>query len=110
MKKVEFPTALKAGAFQYKIEVWESREAGASNCWGETNDRLKIVRVDLNYGMLQAATTLLHEILHVAYVRWGVEDGDKEERTISGLEEGLSAMWRDNPDVFAWIHQEMTRG
>lgn len=52
---------------------------------------------------VEAANTLLHEILHACWYTAQIQDEDKEERTITAFANQLTQVWRDNPAVIAWI-------
>lgn len=102
------PSKVKIGLHDYKIEVWPPHEASSAHRYGECNHVLHIIRVDTSHTLVQSGETLLHEIIHAVYAVWNIEDDDKEERTVGGLSLGLATVWRDNPDVFAWIAMNLT--
>lgn len=101
------PTKLKAGWLDYDILVWESVRAAQDRRYGETRHLTHEIMIDLSFGGRQAASTLLHEIFHVVFTIWNIRDEDAEEQTVSSMADGLSTIWRDNPEVFAWIAEQL---
>ncbi|MDE2103806.1 MAG: hypothetical protein KGL39_41595 [Patescibacteria group bacterium] len=104
------PASVKIGWCTYRIEQWDTREAVAANRYGETCHTTSKIRVDTGYGTQQAASTLLHEIMHAVSAIWAMDDEDGEERTVKIMQHGLSTVWRDNPEVMAWIGQHLQHG
>jgi len=58
----------------------------------------------------RAAETLLHEIMHGVYWAYGIDDKDDEERVVSTMAAGLQQVWRDNPELMAWITEAVADG
>ena len=105
---MELPKSVKVGAWTYRIEEWPTRRAAADGKYGETDHAGSQILIDTGYGRQRATTTLLHELLHCVWRVWCSTDEDSHERTVTIFEEGLAAVWRDNPDVMAWIHRGLT--
>lgn len=109
-KNSDLPASVKVGWATYRIEKWNPREAVATNRYGETNHLSNTIRVDTSYGTQQAASTLLHEIMHAVCTLWARADQDEEERTVKVMQHGLCTVWRDNPEVMAWIGHHLQHG
>ena len=45
--------------------------------------------------------------MHACWYDGGLEDEDKQERTINVLANQLTQVWRDNPHVVAWIDAQL---
>lgn len=103
------PKCVKVGAWNYEIQRWDSKDADDARKYGETSNNQKIIRVDDSFTPQQTASTLLHEIIHAIYCRWRIEKPFDEEQIVDRLTEGLSAVWRDNPEVCFWIHERLSK-
>lgn len=104
------PPFVKIGWRTYRIEVWSPRQGISANRYGETAFSEGRISIDLQYGTRQAAQTLLHEIFHGVHEAWKLAVGDEEERIVSAFGCGMSTVWRDNPDVLAWIGRHLVSG
>lgn len=108
-RKRPLPRTVKVGYADYTIEPWEHAQADAANRYGETDRIRRIIRVDTSHGRHQAAETTLHELLHCVYGMWEMpDDKKKEERLVSIMAAGLATIWRDNPETFKWIAENLT--
>lgn len=103
-----FPTNIKIADRIYSIENWDARLATASNRYGECDKNNRIIRVDTQYGQYQAASTLLHEVMHGIWQEYSIEDGDNEERTIGFLQTALMQVFQDNPAFLAFINKAIS--
>ncbi len=106
----DLPKSVKVAWRDYKIENWDRREAAGAGRYGETVHASKTIKIDMSYGSRQAASTLLHEIMHASAAMWNYQESSKEEEVVSAFQHGLSTVWRDNPDVFAWIGHHLVHG
>ena len=104
----EFPTSVRIGHFDYRVEDWHPTQAALANRYGECDHMAKTIRVTRCHGDKKAAETLIHEVLHAIFTEWVIEDGDKEERIVTTLAGALCTAWRDNPEAFEWIRQQVT--
>ena len=104
----ELPKSVKVGPFTYSVLDWDTHEANDRTRFGEHSGDLQVIRVDTSYGHQRSACTLLHEILHAIFSVWNMEHTDSEERIVKSLANGISTVWADNPEVFAWIHRGLT--
>lgn len=108
-----FPTTVRIGYRDYSIERWDPRLARANRSMGETCLLTAKIRIDaqlLEFDPVEAANTLLHEIMHAAWLDGGLEDEDKQERTITVLANQLTGIWRDNPALVAWLDHNIGGG
>lgn len=97
------PKSVKVGWATYRIVEWTPPQGMSKRRYGECSNIEKEIRIDVCHGAAQTAHTLLHEILHAVCNIWWREEDDKEERTVEIIANGLSTVWRDNPEVMAWI-------
>jgi hypothetical protein len=101
------PETVRIGWRDYTLIPWSHREARNRQRFAEHDGGGWEIRLDVTYPSREVANSLLHELLHALYSTKNVLDADDEERTVTGLAHGLTAMWRDNPGVFAWMHSTM---
>ena len=106
-----FPSKVKVGHADFKIERWNPKDAFSSNRAGECCRITEVIRIDESLSTRQAAAVLVHEIMHAIwwtfsydYLRGIPDDKDREEPYVSALSSGLATVMRDNPDVFEWVH------
>lgn len=100
------PTSVRIGGLDYTIKSWEKRAADNSGAYGIC-DRETLVILIVDYLPPQReAEVLLHEVLHGAYDCGGlnaIREGLSEERTVGVLTHQLVAIWRDNPQLVAYL-------
>jgi hypothetical protein len=101
------PKSVRIGYRDYTIENWASNMAAGAHRYGECDKMNGIIRVDTQFGPVKAANTLLHEIMHACCDIGEREDADNEERTVSVLAGTLTQVWRDNPDLVAFMSQAL---
>ena len=78
--------------------------------WGLTfNSRLVIFIDTVNYPPSHVACTLLHEIKHAIWFLMHVQEKDDEERVISALSNGESAVMRANPKLYRWLITQLQK-
>ena len=75
----------------------------AANPDGKTDFTRQIIYVDDVLSPEAKACTLLHEILHAVWALHALSDDDKEERIVTALGNGLSQVFRDNPELVTFI-------
>lgn len=104
------PGTVKVGYVDYEVSAWDSKEAHIANRYGETDRLKRKIRIDTEHSPHQIGETLLHEILHCIFEMWDLPhmSRDEEEKIVRRLSNGLATVWRDNPDVFAWIDACLT--
>lgn len=107
MKTAAFPTTVRIGYRDFAIEEWDTKQANAAGRYGECDKANGVIRVDTSYGPVQAAETLIHEVLHGCFHVAGIDDSDAEERTVTHLSSQLTQVFRDNPDVMAYLRSAL---
>lgn len=100
---MKLPTTVRIGYRDFAIEDWDTKQAASSSRYGECDKANAIIRVDTTYGPVKSASTLLHEIMHGCYDIVGLTDEDNEERTVTQLSNQMTQVFRDNPDVLAYL-------
>lgn len=102
------PTQVKIGPDIYDIMFVNDVDIGEEGVWGNIRNRTKIIKVALQIKR-NVGRTLLHEILHGIEFTYGIEYGksDNDEHVVDLLTVGLAMLVQDNPDLWAWIQQEI---
>lgn len=98
------PDSVMVGPFQYAIKpvsVHVSMEDNRFGCFYSASFIIEI-QEDIP-SVAKAVDTLLHEILHAIWWVYGLEDVDKEERSVGTMATALTALHRDNPWLSGWI-------
>lgn len=103
--KVEgLPSSIRIGAYDVEIVVedrnWSDAHAAIGHFSG-AQQRMTIVQSSAS--SQASAETVIHEIMHAVWWAYGLEDADPQERTVTLLSAGLTQVWRDNPQLMAWI-------
>lgn len=107
----QLPAAVKVGYKTYRIVEMSDVESDQHRASGQTMHILGRMTINLGMGTREAAETLLHEIMHAVWSIWKMPHKDiEEEPAVSSLAAGLATVWRDNPEVLAWIGRNLVRG
>jgi hypothetical protein len=91
------PAKLKIGWRDYTIVCWTHKQGRDANRYAEHDGGGWEIRIDFTYPPREAANSLLHELMHACFQVQALDAADDEERTVTGLANGLSMVWRDNP-------------
>lgn len=102
------PKKIKVGAYDWHVKILE----GNDKC-GEAAFEFHHINL-WPEALVDAAHTVgivIHELLHVIYDNEdlttsrlvGKSDDDAEEEIVVGYEQGLVALYRDNPRLLTWI-------
>lgn len=104
------PTSVKIGYQRFTIVDWDSRVAAGARQYGQCDHASATIKVCTMYGWVNAANTLLHEIMHAVWTAQALDNDDHEERYVLAFSNGLSAMMVDSPEVMAWITEGLASG
>lgn len=100
----ELPKTVRVGPFDFHIVPMDMHKATANSRYGECSSiEMKISIQEEFSSPIKAVDTVLHEISHAIFWAYGLEDGDKEERTVSTFGTAWTQVWRDNPKLLAWV-------
>ncbi len=79
--------------------------------WGEYDSDLHVARIDKNqYTHDRALETVVHEVLHVLWSCWHLNEDAKEEDAIKALAPALICLFRDNPEFLQWFVKAVKHG
>ena len=102
----KLPPSIRVGAYDFEIEQWHANKAAGARRWGECS--CTEMRISIQQDMpcrVQTVHTLVHEINHAVWWAFGVEDEDKEERTVNLSANGWTCVYRDNPWLLDWLKE-----
>lgn len=111
----KLPKKIKVGWRDYTIVEIDERTASQDGIYGQTRHITCEIRLQTRgCASRQIAHSLLHEILHTCARLFNataeVPDQRREEHIVTTLSDGLSGVWRDNPEAFAYIHYHLLNG
>lgn len=99
------PASIRVGPFDYAIRKMPTLEANCRNVYGECSNREMHIRMS-GEGFpdaVKAADTFIHELNHAIWFSFGVEDDDKQERTVNLMSTGWTSVYRANPWLLGWL-------
>lgn len=117
----DMPTSVRIGYHVYAIKELNKKalkkmqsvankvDIDLSSCCGRIIEKESVIYISLSDGPVEAADTLLHEILHGITYQSGVphvKTADSEY-DITMFAHGLSQVMQDNPEVFLWIMENI---
>lgn len=97
------PKSIRVGYRSYRVEPWAAREASATSRWGECDRMNLVIRIRDDLVAQVQAEVLMHEVIHAAYSNAALQKDDDEERLVEALGNQLTQVWRDNPDLVAFM-------
>lgn len=101
---MKLPSIIRVGAFDFRVEEWPSPAASAERKWGATSFTECVIRVQVvDRPPMFVLDTLIHEINHVIFWAYQLQDGDKEERIVGVMASGWAQVYRDNPGLLEFI-------
>lgn len=107
---IEGPSSVRVAWRDYSIVYMDSRKSGAVSFYGEADHQMTEIQIGSTFGSRLAASVLLHEIMHCICKTWAIPTPDDEEAIVTAFQHGLSTVWRDNPEVMAWIGKNLVSG
>src|SRR5690242_2885070 len=94
--------SVRIGPFDIKIKLLEGE--ARDTCLGTFSDTTMSISLrDKFETQQQEAETFLHELLHAVFSVAGIHDKDSHERTVALLSTSLAGVFRDNPELIAWL-------
>lgn len=98
------PKSVRVLHCDFAIVVESAAWAAANRRYGECSTVELTIRIDgSNPFPWKVVDTVLHEITHAIWWAYGLEDGDVEERVAGTFGRAWTQIWRDNPDLLAWL-------
>lgn len=104
----ELPNTIRVGAYTFGIEIWNRHESLGAQRYGECSSTEQMIRVQDDFATVcKAVDTVLHEITHAIWWASGIQDDDKEERTVNALGSGWLQVYRDNSWLLPWLQKAL---
>ena len=107
----ELPESIKIGYRNYKLEAWKQTVATANEASGQFFITAGVLGYNQEEKGVSHANTILHEIMHGIIYQWNMELDDKvEETVVSGLANGLTTVFVDNPELLGYLKTKNKEG
>jgi hypothetical protein len=100
---MELPKSVRVGYRDYAVVPWPTREADAAGADGYCDKQFGIIRIREGMDAVETLATLWHELRHAAWSVGCIGDDSNEERVVSILSNVDVQIWRDNPDLVAFL-------
>ncbi len=103
VKQVHLPNTLKLGGFRFKIDVVKDLKSSDKACHGTMDWNGQKICLDQDMPTKEfVANVLIHEIMHALWQCYDLPP-KQEESCVFRLSNGLSAVLKDNPELFDYI-------
>jgi hypothetical protein len=102
------PDKIKVACFDITIEDYTHLKATVDQNYGRFSSMEMLINIDPEIkGKIKEVDTLIHEINHAIYWAYGIEDADKEERIVGTFATAWTQVYRDNPELLAFITESL---
>lgn len=105
--RTTLPQSVRIGYRTYAVKAISPIAATSREMFGECDNCLGEIRIRADLDPVKQANTLLHEVLHACWYVANVDDGDNQERTVTALANILTQVWRDNPELVAFLAERL---
>jgi hypothetical protein len=102
----KLPASIKVGHRDIAIELTPASELDGA--YGDYSTDKQLIRISCDLKPQSMAGTVIHELLHACWPNHWSLVGDVQETIVSALEPALSQVWRDNPELFAWLSHNLS--
>ena len=108
---METPDKIKIGYREYKLEEWKQTVASANDAHGQFFAKEGVIGYTVEEKGVSHANTIIHECLHAIIYQWNMDLEEKvEELVVSGLANGLTTIFVDNPKLMDYLKLKMKEG
>ena len=108
---MNIPDKIKVGYREYKLEEWKQTVASANEAQGQFFSKEGVIGYVTTEKGVSHANTILHEILHAIIYQWNMDLEEKvEELVVSGLANGLTTIFVDNPKLMDYLKLKIKEG
>ena len=102
---------IKVGYRDYKLEEWKQTVASANDAHGQFFAKEGVIGYTVEEKGVSHANTIIHECLHAIIYQWNMDLEEKvEELVVSGLANGLTTIFVDNPKLMDYLKLKMKEG
>jgi hypothetical protein len=105
----DLPKSIRVGYSDFAVCEMSPLAATGKDVFGECDLTMAEIRIRADIGPQKMANTLLHETLHAAYYIGDLGRDDKQERIVTVLANVMSQVWRDNPELVAFINERLSQ-
>tara|TARA_R110002074_G_scaffold86682_2_gene191329 strand:- start:849 stop:1175 length:327 start_codon:yes stop_codon:yes gene_type:complete len=108
---MERPEKIKIGYREYTLEEWKQTVASANEAQGQFFAKEGVIGYTAEETGVSHANTLIHECLHAIIYQWNMDLDEKvEELVVSGLANGLTTIFVDNPKLMDFLKEKIKEG
>jgi len=108
---MERPEKIKIGYREYALEEWKQTVASANEAQGQFFAKEGVIGYTAEETGVSHANTLIHECLHAIIYQWNMDLDEKvEELVVSGLANGLTTIFVDNPKLMDFLKEKIKEG
>lgn len=104
---MEIPTKIKVAGYDIEIIRWNIFDGYKRQRFGEFCAADQSIAIDITLKPFKLVSTLIHEINHAIFWAYHLEDKDEEERIVSVFATAWTQVYRDNPDLLAFISKNL---
>lgn len=97
------PTRLKILHLDFAVEWIDAKHAAIDSNFGFTHTDHLVVSVCKDEPAERQVEIMMHELAHVIWWLWGLGKKSKEEEIVTAIGRGYASIFRDNPDLVAWL-------
>ena len=108
---MNIPDKIKIGYRDYKLEEWKQTVASANDAHGQFFAKEGVIGYTVEEKGVSHANTIIHECLHAIIYQWNMDLEEKvEELVVSGLANGLTTIFVDNPKLMDYLKLKIKEG
>lgn len=97
---MKLPSSVRVGFRDFEIVGLDHMD---ENNFGDCDVNKSVIRICTNFTGPRVANTTIHEVLHAAWSSARLGNKEGEERVVTHLADQLTQIWRDNPELVAFI-------
>ncbi len=100
------PSSIRVGPYDLAVIITDKIDDDEGK-WGQHHPGVSIELRRDQKNAQSALDTLFHEINHAIYGIFGLSKKSREEHIVSAMAAGWAMVYRDNPDLLAWVYRMM---
>lgn len=100
-----FPESVRIACFDFRVESWRHAEAVEAKQDGDFSFEHQCIRIDDYIAGWKLVEILIHEIGHGIWACYGLKESDSEEHIVTMMAIGWTQVFRDNPELVAFLHE-----
>lgn len=110
------PEKIKIGYALYDIKTYtpkkDDTESDEATAMGLTFSQWHFIKLNEQQSIRECASTLVHELLHAIVYVFSIKfkTDQEEEKYVSALANGITTIFRDNPELLDWLKKSLMEG